>query len=57
MSVLLIIAGYVTFRFGAGLFAAGEARGGQDLGAGILTLMLLLTGLGLVIWGVIRLFL
>lgn len=57
MSVLLIISGLFIARFGAGLFVVGEARGGQELGAGLMTLIILLAGLGLIIWGVIRLFL
>ena len=56
MSVLLIIVGLFIARFGAGLFVVGEARGGQDLGAGLVTLIIQLTGWGLVIWGAIRLF-
>jgi hypothetical protein len=56
MSVLLIIVGLFIARFGAGLFVVSEAGGGQDLGAGLVTLIIQLTGWGLAIWGAIRLF-
>lgn len=56
MSPLLIILGSVIWRFGAGLFVVGEARGGRSDGAGILTLAVQLSGIGLIIWGVVRLF-
>ena len=56
MSILLIIAGSIIWRFGAGLFVVGEARGGQNAGAGILTLAVQLSGISLIIWGVVRLF-
>lgn len=56
MSVLLIIVGFVIARFGAGLFIVGEAKGGQDAGTGIITLVVQLVGWGLIIWGVVRLF-
>ena len=32
MSIFLIIFGSIIWRFGAGLFVVGEARGGQDTG-------------------------
>ena len=57
MSILLIIVGSIIWRFGAGLFVVGEAHGGQNAGAGILTLAVQLSGIGLIIWGVVRLFL
>ena len=56
MSILLIILGSVIWRFGAGLFFVGEARGGQNAGAGILTLVIQISGMGLIIWGVVKLF-
>ncbi|MFM6990486.1 MAG: hypothetical protein ACKOWD_04165 [Rhodoferax sp.] len=56
MSILLIIVGFIIAKFGAGLFAVGEARGGQDTGAGLITLVVQLVGWGLIIWGVVRLF-
>lgn len=56
MSILLIILGSVIWRFGAGLFIVGEARGGQNDGVGILTLSTQLLGIALIVWGVVRLF-
>lgn len=56
MSILIIITGLIIARFGAGLFFVGEAQGGQSLIGGLLTLIIQLSGWGLVIWGVIRLF-
>ncbi|MDO8401913.1 MAG: hypothetical protein Q7T27_00315 [Pseudomonas sp.] len=56
MSILLIILGSVIWRFGAVIFFVGEARGGQNAGTGILTLAIQLSGMGLIIWGVVRLF-
>lgn len=56
MSIFLIIVGLVIWRLGAGLFVAGEARGGQDTVSGIVTSAIQLCGIGLVIWGVVRLF-
>lgn len=56
MSILFIILGSFIWRFGAGIFVIGEARGGQNNGTGILTLAVQLSGIGLIIWGVVRLF-
>ena len=56
MSIVLIIIGFVIARFGARLFAVGESGGGQSTGAGIITLVIQVTGCALVIWGVVRLF-
>ena len=56
MSVLLIFVGFITARFGAGLFVVGEAKGGQDTGTGLFTLVVQLVGWGLIIWGVVRFF-
>jgi hypothetical protein len=56
VSVLLIIVGLTIARFGAGLFIVGEAKGGQDTGIGLVTLIVQLAGWGLIIWGVVRLF-
>ncbi|MNF70357.1 hypothetical protein D3C84_522650 [compost metagenome] len=56
MGIFLIIVGLMIWRFGAGLFVGGEARGGQDTGVGIVTLAIQLCGIGLIIWGVVRLF-
>lgn len=56
MSIVLIVLGLMITRFGAGVFAAGEARGGQDLGGGLITLLIQITGIGFMIWGVVRLF-
>jgi hypothetical protein len=56
MSIFLIIVGLFIARFGANLFVTGEARGGQSDGAGILTLAIQIMGIGMIIFGVIRLF-
>ena len=56
MSVLLIFVGFIIARFGAGLFVVGEAKGGQDTGTGLVTLVVQLVGWGLIIWGVVRFF-
>jgi len=56
MSIVLIVLGLMVARFGARIFVTGEARGGQDLGAGLITLLIQITGIGLVVWGVVRLF-
>lgn len=56
MSVLLIVIGFIIARFGAGLFVVGEAKGGQDSGSGLVTLVIQLVGWGMIIWGVVRLF-
>ena len=56
MSVLLIVIGFIIARFGAGLFVVGEAKGGQDSGSGLVTLVVQLVGWGMIIWGVVRLF-
>lgn len=56
MSILMIVAGLMIARFGAGLFVVGEAQGGQSPIGGLLTLIIQLSGWGLVIWGAIRLF-
>ena len=56
MSIILIIVGFIIARFGAGLFVVGEAKGGQDTGTGLVTLVVQLVGWGLIVWGVVRLF-
>ena len=55
MSVFLIIAGFAIARFGARLFVAGEANGGQGPSAGLVTLVVQVVGLALLAWGVVRL--
>ena len=56
MSIFLIVVGFIIARFGAGLFVVGEAKGGQDAGSGLLTLVVQLVGWGMVIWGIFRMF-
>ena len=56
MSVLLIVVGLVIANFGARIFRGDQMEGGQSTLGGLLTLILQLSGWGLAIWGVVRLF-
>ena len=56
MSVFLIIIGLVIANFGARVFRGDQMEGGQSTLGGLLTLILQLSGWGLAIWGVVKLF-
>ena len=56
MSIIIILLGYVLWQVGARIHFGAAANGGQNLGAGILTLIVQCTGVGMIIWGAVKLF-
>jgi len=54
MSVVLIVVGFILLQIGARTHVASD--GNQQLGSGLITLIMQVGGIGLMIYGLVKLF-